>query len=60
MKSIVLGRQRPNGSHSNGAVALGRACPGLAYGAAVEVRPVAVECPIAEKLQPEAQRRQKP
>ena len=31
------------------AVAIAKDCPGLAYGATVEVRPVAPECPLAEK-----------
>ena len=30
------------------AVAIAKDCPGLAYGATVEVRPVAPECPLAE------------
>jgi len=30
------------------AVAIAKGCPGLAYGAVVEVRPVAEECPVAE------------
>jgi len=30
------------------AVAIAKECPGLEYGAAVEVRPVASECPLAE------------
>src|SRR5947199_2749378 len=30
------------------AVAIAKECPGLAYGAVVEVRPVAQECPMAE------------
>jgi hypothetical protein len=30
------------------AVAIAKECPVLAYGAAVEVRPVAQECPVAE------------
>ena len=37
------------------AVAIAKECPGLAYGAVVEVRPVAGECPIAEGAQAEAQ-----
>src|SRR5262245_32798849 len=32
------------------AVAIAKECPGLAYGSKVEVRPVAAECPLAEKL----------
>lgn len=31
------------------AVAIAQECPGLPYGMRVEVRPVAAECPIAEK-----------
>ncbi|HEX9048372.1 MAG TPA: YciI family protein [Verrucomicrobiae bacterium] len=31
------------------AVAIARQCPGLPYGAKVEVRPVAGECPLAEE-----------
>ena len=37
------------------AVAIARQCPGLAYGAVVEVRPVAEVCPIAEELRAGAQ-----
>src|SRR5436190_11230099 len=37
------------------AVAIAKDCPGLAYGAVVEVRPVAGECPIAEEARAEAQ-----
>ena len=37
------------------AVAIAQECPGLAYGAIVEVRPVAEECPIAEEARAEAQ-----
>src|SRR5438132_1234767 len=37
------------------AVAIAKECPGLAYGAVVEVRPVAEECPIAEEARAEAQ-----
>ena len=37
------------------AVAIARECPGLKYGAVVEVRPVAGECPIAEAARAEAQ-----
>ena len=33
------------------AVAIAKECPGLVYGAVVEVRPVAAECPIAEEIQ---------
>src|SRR5437762_3820095 len=36
------------------AVATATECSGLAYGAVVEVRPVAVECPIAEDARAEA------
>jgi hypothetical protein len=32
------------------AVAIARQCPGLEYGAIVEVRPVAAQCPCAEEL----------
>jgi hypothetical protein len=32
------------------AVAIARECPGLAYGAKVEVRPVAEHCPMMEEL----------
>jgi hypothetical protein len=31
------------------AVAIGRQCPGLAYGAVVEVRPIAEMCPVAQE-----------
>ena len=37
------------------AVAIAKECPGLAYGAVVEVRPVAAECPMAEEARAEAQ-----
>ena len=37
------------------AVAIAKDCPGLSYGARVEVRPVAGECPLATKLRSEAQ-----
>ncbi len=32
------------------AVAIAKGCPGLAYGAQVEVRPVAETCPVAEEI----------
>ncbi len=32
------------------AVAIAQECPGLAYGAQVEVRPVAQNCPVAEEV----------
>ena len=37
------------------AVAIAQECPGLAYGAVVEVRPVAEECPVAVEARAEAQ-----
>jgi hypothetical protein len=37
------------------AVAIAQQCPGLAYGAKVEVRPVAENCPMAEQARAEAQ-----
>ena len=37
------------------ATAIAKDCPGLPYGAIVEVRPVAAECPIAEEARAEAQ-----
>ena len=37
------------------AVAIAKACPGLPYGAVVEVRQVAEECPLVERLRGEAQ-----
>jgi hypothetical protein len=37
------------------AVAIAQECPGLPYGARVEVRPVAGECPLAGELKREAQ-----
>src|SRR5438445_13136619 len=37
------------------AVAIAKDCPGLAYGAKVEVRPVAGECPMAEAVRAEEQ-----
>ncbi len=33
------------------AVAIAQECPGLAYGAQVEVRPVAQNCPVAEEAE---------
>jgi hypothetical protein len=37
------------------AVAIAKNCPGLAYGTAVEVRPVAEECPCAREAATEGQ-----
>ena len=37
------------------AVTIAQECPGLPYGARVEVRPVAAECPVASELKHEAQ-----
>jgi hypothetical protein len=37
------------------AVTIAQGCPGLPYGAVVEVRPVAAECPIAEEARTEVQ-----
>ncbi|MDQ6631764.1 MAG: YciI family protein [Verrucomicrobiota bacterium] len=37
------------------AVAIAQECPGLAYGAVVEVRPVAEECPLAEEARAEVE-----
>ena len=37
------------------AVAIAKECPGLPYGAVVEVRPVAEECPMSEELRAEGQ-----
>ncbi len=37
------------------AVAIAQQCPGLAYGARVEVRPVAKQCPLLEEAPAEAQ-----
>jgi hypothetical protein len=37
------------------AVAIAQECPGLPYGAVVEVRPVAAECPILENAGVEPQ-----
>ena len=37
------------------AVAIAKECPGLAYGAVVEVRPVAEECPVGAEARSEAQ-----
>ena len=37
------------------AVAIAQECPGLPYGVRVEVRPVALECPVASELKQEAQ-----
>ena len=37
------------------AVAIAEQCPGLPYGAIIEVRAVAAECPVAKQLREEAQ-----
>jgi hypothetical protein len=37
------------------AVAIAKDCPGLAYGARVEVRPVAEACPVAAEAEAKAQ-----
>src|SRR5713101_874904 len=37
------------------AVAIAKECPGLAYGAVVEVRPVAEQCPLTGEALPDAQ-----
>jgi hypothetical protein len=37
------------------AVAIARRCPGLPYGAKIEVRPVAGECPVATEARAESQ-----
>jgi len=37
------------------AVAIAQECPGLAYGAVVEVRPVAEECPVGVEARAQAQ-----
>jgi hypothetical protein len=37
------------------AVAIAQGCPGLPYGARIEVRPVAAECPLASELKREAE-----
>jgi hypothetical protein len=37
------------------AVTIAQQCPGLAYGAKVEVRPVAQQCPVTGEAVPEAQ-----
>jgi hypothetical protein len=37
------------------AVMIAQECPGLPYGARVEVRPVAAECPVASELKQEVQ-----
>ena len=37
------------------AVSIAQECPGLPFGARVEVRPVAAECPVASELKHEAQ-----
>ena len=39
----------------NEAVTIAKQCPGLPYGIRVEVRPVAGECPMADKLRADAQ-----
>jgi hypothetical protein len=40
------------------AVAIAKDCPGLAYGVTVEVRPVAPECPLAERARQAATQEQ--
>src|SRR6266566_7240968 len=40
------------------AVTIAKQCPGLAYGAIVEVRPVAPECPLAESARQAATQEQ--
>jgi hypothetical protein len=40
------------------AVAIARGCPGLEYGTQVEVRPIAEECPLAERARQMAQEKQ--
>ncbi len=37
------------------AVAIAQQCPGLPYGAKIEVRPVAATCPVAEEAKAEAE-----
>jgi hypothetical protein len=37
------------------AVAIAKECPGLPYGAKIEVRPIAGECPLAEEAGAESQ-----
>ena len=37
------------------ALAIAKQCPGLPYGVVVEVRPVAPECPVGEKVRAEAE-----
>ena len=37
------------------AVAIAQGCPGLPYGARIEVRPVGGECPLASELKREAE-----
>lgn len=37
------------------AIAIAQECPGLPYGIRVEVRPVALECPVASELKREAE-----
>ena len=38
------------------AVAIAQQCPGLPYGIRVEVRPVAAECPLVQKVESKAHR----
>jgi hypothetical protein len=54
-KEAIGGYFLLRGGTFDDAVAIAQQCPGLPYGAVVEVRPVAEECPLSEKAQAEAQ-----
>ena len=42
-------------NHLEEAIAIAQECPGLAYGAKIEVRPVAEQCPLTGEALPETQ-----
>ncbi len=52
-KEAIGGYFLLNVSDLDEAVAIAQGCPGLPYGAKVEVRPVAAECPMAEEARAE-------
>jgi hypothetical protein len=54
-KETIGGYFLLNVSTLDDAVAIAKECPGLPYGIRVEVRPVAGECPLVERLRAEAQ-----
>src|ERR1700751_3804903 len=54
-KEAIGGYFLLDGGTMDEAVAIAQECPGLPYGVRVEVRPVALECPVASELKHEAQ-----